>query len=144
MNPTVERVLRTWFVDPGSGWETATGPFDGWVVGRRYASLLLAITSNGESAWFDPHETVPWDALRNARTGGCGTYAGMQRHKRHKETVCPACRHAGNVYMRHWRATHSDIHGRRYNKARQKALTKLAHRHSREFKRLLAREMSDE
>jgi hypothetical protein len=58
----------------------------------------------------------------------CGTYAGYQQHGMAKQPPCEPCLKANRAYHR------------RYEDARRRALTKLAHAYPARFRRILAEE----
>ena len=71
----------------------------------------------------------------------CGTYAGYNAHMYYDEPTCVACRKAASDYQRNRRRANGNVNGARYNKARQKALTKLARRYEADFQKLLRAEL---
>ncbi len=73
---------------------------------------------------------------------GCGTYAGYQRHRKAGEQTCPACREAHRAYMREWRSRGDDW--RRGNRARARALWRLAALHPEEYEHLVVVELRAE
>jgi hypothetical protein len=71
----------------------------------------------------------------------CGTYAGYNAHMYYGEPTCVSCRRAASDYQRNRRKATGNVNGARYNRARQKALTKLARRYETEFQKLLVVEL---
>lgn len=67
-------------------------------------------------------------------SAACGTYAGAQRHYRSGEDICDECRIARNEYQRKHRKTNPN--DRERNKARARALWRLAAMHHDDFERL--------
>jgi hypothetical protein len=72
----------------------------------------------------------------------CGTYGGLQRHHREGTEVCAACRIAAAVYMVQYRASHPEKRAAAYQqqKARYRALARLAEAHPTEFSGYLEQE----
>lgn len=67
----------------------------------------------------------------------CGTNRGYQRHIRAQEDTCPPCRTAHSAYT----ARKADRESQAaYNRARHKALARLARKHRGEYAVLLAEE----
>ena len=72
-----------------------------------------------------------------------GTIAGASAHRREKSPLCDSCREVARNYMREFRATHPDLRKRerRTNKARSRALWRLADLHPDDFQRLVLDEL---
>lgn len=70
----------------------------------------------------------------------CGTPAAYQRHRHRGEPIDDACRVAVNAYVTAYRKAT----GYRHNKARSRALTRLARRYHEAYRTLLAEEMAKE
>ena len=73
----------------------------------------------------------------------CGTYAGYNQHMYYGEPTCAACRKAATDYQRDRRKANGNAAGAKYNKARGKALTKLAYLHENEYRQLIRAELAD-
>lgn len=75
-----------------------------------------------------------------------GTYAGYQRHRLEGEVACAPCRDAIRDYMRMVRSERKDVASweRASNRARSKALWRLAKLHRDEYDRLYADELRAE
>lgn len=73
---------------------------------------------------------------------GCGTYGGYQRHKRQGEKPCDGCREAATAYVAKRRATNAlaRAYDQEYNRARRRALERLADLHRAEYLRILDEE----
>lgn len=71
----------------------------------------------------------------------CGSYAGYQRHKRHGQQPCAACREANRLYHLNYRQQ-PEVRQRysQQNAARGRALEALRRRHPGEFEVLLDKE----
>lgn len=74
----------------------------------------------------------------------CGTYAGWNKHQRRGTPSCTACKAAATTYTREYRASNprARSNDRRYSKARNRALTRLAHAHRFEYHELLMEELA--
>lgn len=78
--------------------------------------------------------------------GEHGTYGMYQRERKDPSLEpCDLCRQAATQYHRDRRATNAKARGydRRYNRARQRALTLLARAHQADYLRLLNRELRE-
>ena len=82
-----------------------------------------------------PHET-----LADER---CGTYAGVQQHRKLKESACDACREAQREYMRALRARMGPARDRWWNRTRHAALELLAAEYPERLRELLAEVRKD-
>ena len=70
----------------------------------------------------------------------CGTYAGVQRHRKLKESACDACREAQREYMRALRARMGPARDRWWNRTRHAALERLAGEYPERLAELIAEE----
>ena len=69
----------------------------------------------------------------------CGTYAGVQVHRRRKEPSCSECAEAQRQYMRDYRKRKGPELDRWWNKTRGNALELLAAEYPQRFAEILAR-----
>jgi hypothetical protein len=67
----------------------------------------------------------------------CGTYAGVQRHRRRREPACNECREAKRQYMRDFRARKGPANDRWWISTRRAALQLLAEEYPERFGELL-------
>ena len=76
------------------------------------------------------------------RVAKCGTYGGYQKHRRQGEPACEPCRKANANYHRGYRASGAEpyLKSLEVEKARTRALYRLAERHPVEFAALFADE----
>ena len=70
----------------------------------------------------------------------CGTYAGVQQHRKRREPACEPCREAAREYMRDLRARKGPARDRWWNRTRVAAMERLAAEYSGRFSELLAEE----
>ena len=70
----------------------------------------------------------------------CGTYAGVQQHRKRREPACDLCRQAARDYMRGLRTREGPSRDRWWNKTRGAALERLAKEYPERFAQLLAEE----
>ena len=73
----------------------------------------------------------------------CGTYAGWNLHAKRGESPCDDCRAAQSAYARRRRAANPDTYEREKirDKARERALWKLAQKYPKPFQRLYEAEL---
>jgi hypothetical protein len=78
--------------------------------------------------------------------GVCGTYGGYQRHKRRGETPCGGCRQANREYGRRYRAERPEVRQQELadNRARSRALWRLAEECPDRFRQLVVEELIKE
>lgn len=75
-----------------------------------------------------------------------GTYAGYQRHKKTGVPICVECREANRLYHAAYRSQTADYRAREklMNRARNRAVGRLAALHPGQFDALIAQELRAE
>ena len=68
----------------------------------------------------------------------CGTYAGVQQHRKRKEPACDECRKAAREYMSELRVRKGPARDRWWARTRGAALERLASEYPERFRELLA------
>jgi hypothetical protein len=73
---------------------------------------------------------------------GCGTYAGLQAHKKRREEPCQPCKDAGAAYVRAYRSASPARRAadRWWTRTRHAALERLAREYPERFQAILAEE----
>ena len=70
----------------------------------------------------------------------CGTYAGVQQHRKRREPACAECRKAAREYARTVRARQGPARDRWWNRTRSAALERLGAEYPGRLAELLAEE----